>query len=165
MAVAPLPSAARDYVRAFDLTCIALWRDGRLGVSRNPTGADQAWWCPAKAAGAVVRSANANGRDVVAAAARLQTPLTDHATVAERATEAVGRIDTALTAAQRRGDLAFFNQLYKAQRVAAQGQGRGFMPYGLALRRLRIAVAHAAANGGQCTRSLMLSVFADGDAD
>ena len=25
------------------------------GVSRNPTGADQAWWCPAKAAGAIVR--------------------------------------------------------------------------------------------------------------
>ena len=123
MAVAPLPSAARDYVRAFDLTSIALWRDGRLGVSRNPTGADQAWWCPAKAAGAVVRAANANGRDVVAAAARLN-PLTDHATVAQRVGEAVGRIDDGLKAAQRRGDLAFFNQLYKAQRVAAQAAGR-----------------------------------------
>ena len=163
MAVAPLSHSARDYVRAFDLTCIALWRDGRLGVSRNPTGADQAWWCSAKAAGAIVRAANANGRDVVAAAARLKTPLTDHATVAQRVGEAVGRIDDGLKAAQRRGDLAFFNQLYKARRVAAQAQGRGFMPYGLALRRLRIAVAHAAANGGQCTRSLMLSVFADGE--
>ena len=159
MAVAPLSHSARDYVRAFDLTCIALWRDGRLGVSRNPTGADQAWWCSAKAAGAIVRAANANGRD----AARLKTPLTDHATVAQRVGEAVGRIDDGLKAAQRRGDLAFFNQLYKARRVAAQAQGRGFMPYGLALRRLRIAVAHAAANGGQCTRSLMLSVFADGE--
>ena len=163
MAVAPLPSKARDYCRAFDLVSIVLWRDGRLGVSRNPVGAEAAWWCPAKAAGAIVRAANANGKDVAAAAARLKTPLTDHATVAERATEAVDRIDTALTAAQRRGDLAFFNQLYKAQRVAAQAQGRGFMPYGLALRRLRIAVAHAAANGGQCSRSLMLSVFADGE--
>jgi hypothetical protein len=36
------------------------------------------------------------------------------------------------------------------------------MNYGLALRRLRQAVASAAANGGQCTRSLMLSVFGDG---
>jgi hypothetical protein len=60
-------------VRAFDLTCIDLWRDGRLGVSRNPTGAEQAWWCPAKAAGKIVRAANANGRDV-AAAARLPSP-------------------------------------------------------------------------------------------
>jgi hypothetical protein len=48
MAVAPLSHSARDYVRAFDLTCIDLWRDGRLGVSRNPTGAEQAWWCLAK---------------------------------------------------------------------------------------------------------------------
>ena len=162
MAIAPLSHSARDYVRAFDLTCIALWRDGRLGVSRNPTGADQARWCPAKAAGAIVRAANANGRDVVAAAARLHTPLTDHATVAERATEAVGQIDDSLRAAQRRGDLAFFNQLYKARRVAAAQRGCGFMSYGTALRRLRQAVAGAAANGGQCSRSLMLSVFADG---
>ena len=29
----------------------------------------QAWWCPAKAAGAIVRAANANGKDVIAAAA------------------------------------------------------------------------------------------------
>ena len=36
MAVVPLSHSARDYVRAIDLTCIALWRDGRLGVSRNP---------------------------------------------------------------------------------------------------------------------------------
>jgi hypothetical protein len=42
MAVAPLSHSARDYVRAFDLTCIALWHDGRLGVSRNPTGAEAA---------------------------------------------------------------------------------------------------------------------------
>jgi hypothetical protein len=148
-------------VRAFDLTCIALWRDGRLGVSRCPTGAAQAWWCSAKAAGAVVRAANSNGRDVVAAAARLKIPLTDHATVAQRVGEAVGRIDAGLSEAQRRGDLAFFNSAYKARRQAAAAQGKGFMSYGLALRRLRQAVAGAAANGGQCTRSLMLSVFSD----
>jgi hypothetical protein len=163
MAVAPLSHSARDYVRAFDLTCIALWRDGRLGVSRNPTGADQAWWCPAKAAGAIVRAANANGWDVVAAAARLHTPLTDHATVAQRVSEAVDRIDGSLQAAQRRGDLAFFNSTYRARRVAAQAAGQNFMSYGMALRRLRQAVAGAAANGGQCTRSLMLSVFGDAD--
>ena len=119
MAVAPLSHSARDYVRAFDLTCIALWRDGRLGVSRNPNGAEQAWWCPAKAAGELVRTTNTNGRDVAQAAARLHTPLTDHATVAERATEA------------------------------------------RALRRLRKAVAGAAANRGVITRSLMLSVFGE----
>jgi hypothetical protein len=61
---------------------------------------------------------------------------------------------------KRRGDLAFFNQAYKARRTAAAAQGHVFMSYGLALRRLRQAVAGAAADGGQCTRSLMLSVFA-----
>jgi hypothetical protein len=161
MAIAPLSSKARDYVRAYDLTSICQWRDGRLGVSRCPTGAEAAWWCSSKDAGAIVRAANANGRDVVAAAARLHTSLTDHATVAQRVDEAVGRIDDGLKAAQRRGDLAFFNRIYKAQRVAAAAQGRSFMSYGLALRRLRQAVAAAAANGGQVTRSLMSSVFED----
>ena len=167
MAVAPLSHSARDYVRAFDLTCTALWRDGRMGVSRNPTGADQAWWCPAKAAGELVRAANAGGRDaspaesVAAAAARLKTPLTDHATVAQRATEAVDRIDCTLNAARLRGDLAFFNGAYKARRQAAQAAGHGFMSYGTALRKLRKAVASVAANGGAVTRSLMLDVFGD----
>jgi hypothetical protein len=73
MAVAPLSHSARDYVRAFDLVSVCRWRDGRLGVSRNPKGAEQAWWCPAKDAGAVVRAANTNGRDVAQAAARLHT--------------------------------------------------------------------------------------------
>jgi hypothetical protein len=158
MAVAPPSHSARDYVRAFDLTCIALWRDGRLGVSRNPTGADQAWWCPAKAAGALVRAAEANGKDVAQAAARLKTPLTDHATVAQRATEAVDRIDCTLNAARLRGDLVFFNGAYKARRQAAQAAGRGFMSYGVALRK---AIASVAANGGAVTRSLMASVFDD----
>ncbi len=52
---------------------------------------------------------------------------------------------------------------FKAQRLAAQARGASFMPYGVALRRLRIAVAHAAANGGQCSQSLMLSVFGDAE--
>jgi len=30
----------RSRLRAFDLTSIALWRDGRLGVSRNPAGGE-----------------------------------------------------------------------------------------------------------------------------
>lgn len=150
MAVAPLSRDGRDYVRAFDLTSIALWRDGRLGVCRNPTGAQEAWWCPAQAAGQIVRAANANGKDVPAAAARLHVPLRDH-----------HAIDAGLNIAKQRGDLAFFNGAYKARRRAAQAEGHGFMTYGQALRRLRKAVAGAAANGGQCTRSVMLSVFGE----
>ena len=84
-----------------------------------------------------------------------------HCRVAQRATEAVDRIDRTLNAARLRGDLAFFNSAYKARRAAAAAQGRGFMSYGVALRRLRKAVASVAANGGAVTRSLMSSVFDD----
>ena len=125
MAIAPLSSKARDYVRAFDHTSICQWRDRRLGVSRCPTGAEAAWWCSSKDAGTVVRAANANGRDVVAAAARLHTPLTNHETVAERATEAVGRIDCTLNAARLRGDLAFFNNAYPKSDLRFQDHALG----------------------------------------
>jgi hypothetical protein len=100
-----------------------------------------------------------NGKDVPAAAARLHVPITDHFTVARRVGEAVGRIDASLTESQRRGALSFFNQEYRARRRAAAAQGKGFMPYGAALRRLRIAVAKAAADGGVITQPLMCSVF------
>jgi hypothetical protein len=73
--------------------------------------------------------ANANGHDVVAAAARLHTPLTDHATVAQRVEAAVSRIDAGLNIAKQRGDLAFFNAAYKPRRAAAQARGCGFMTY------------------------------------
>jgi hypothetical protein len=119
-------------VRAFDLISIALWRDGRLGVCRNPAGAEAAWWCPAKAAGKIVRAANANGRDVAQAATRCRVALTPHAVVAQRVGQAVNRIDARLNAAQLRGDLAFFNGAYKARRAAAQARGCGFMTYGQA---------------------------------
>jgi hypothetical protein len=49
-----------------------------------------------KVAGKIVRAANSKGRDVAAAAARLQPPLTDHATVDQRVTAAVTRINAGL---------------------------------------------------------------------
>ena len=54
--------------------------------------------------GQIVRAANANGKGVAAAAARLHLQLTPHAVVAQRVTAAVGRIDACLNAARRRGD-------------------------------------------------------------
>ena len=88
-------------------------------------------------------------------------PVAVHHVAIQRAGASVARIDATLAEAQRRGDLASFNQAYKARRAAAQARGCGFMPYAQALRRLRQAVAGVAANGGQCSRSLMLSVFGD----
>jgi hypothetical protein len=105
-------------------------------------------------AGAIVRAANANGRDV----ARYRVALTPHAFVARRGTAAVGRVDASLNAAQLRGDLAF-------RQPALQGPAR--RPWARlyelrqAPRRPRKAVAGAAANRGVITRSLMLSVFGE----
>jgi hypothetical protein len=45
--IPPLPHGVAAYVRAFDLTSIAVTRDGRLVVTRNPAGAQAAWWCSA----------------------------------------------------------------------------------------------------------------------
>ena len=78
-----------------------------------------------KSAGAIVRAANANGKDVTAAAAQLHTPLTDHVTVAEHATEAVDRIDCTLNAARLRGDLAFLNNAYPKSDLRFQDHALG----------------------------------------
>jgi hypothetical protein len=49
--IAPLTRAVRDYMAAFDLAAVCHYGDGRLGVSRNPKGAEAAWWCVAVKAG------------------------------------------------------------------------------------------------------------------
>jgi hypothetical protein len=41
----------RDYLCAFDLTAIAVTRDGRISATTDPAGAQAAWWCEAVKAG------------------------------------------------------------------------------------------------------------------
>src|SRR5215475_91951 len=41
--IEPLSPAVRDYFRAFDLTAIALMRDGGITAKRDPAGAATAW--------------------------------------------------------------------------------------------------------------------------
>ena len=53
----PLSHSARDYVRAFDLTSIALWRDGLLGVS--PNAPSKYGGAQPRPPGKIVRAANA----------------------------------------------------------------------------------------------------------
>ena len=110
----------------------------------------------------LIRDANADGKDVAAAAGRLKTPLTDHAVVAQRVEAAVGQIDAAL-ARLNRGRSGVLQSSLQGSTHGGCRSGARLMNYGVALRRPRQAVAGAAANGGQCTRSLMLSVFADGE--
>jgi hypothetical protein len=37
--IPPLPRAVIDYIVAFDLAAVCRYRNGRLGVTRNPAGA------------------------------------------------------------------------------------------------------------------------------
>ena len=46
-----LKRAAADYVHAFNIAAICAYRDGRIGVSRNPAGAAAAWWVEARETG------------------------------------------------------------------------------------------------------------------
>jgi hypothetical protein len=89
MAIAPLSHSARDYVRAFDLTSIALWRDGLLGVS--PHAPSKYGGAQPRPPGKIVRAANANFRDAVAAAAALPARRASH--VAAQRNPSVARVE------------------------------------------------------------------------
>jgi hypothetical protein len=158
MATIPtLPRGVSDYVAAFDLTSIAVTRDGRLVVTRNPAGAASAWWCPAKEASRIVRHARKDSGDIPAAAKALGVPVTVHHVAIQRAGASVARIDAALAQAQRDGAMRAFNTEYRRRREAASAIGRGFMSYERARARLRRAIADVIAAGGG--RDLDLTVI------
>jgi hypothetical protein len=151
-AIAPLPPAIAEYVARFDLTAVAVTRDGRVIVTRDPSGAraKAAWWCVASDAGPLLRWLLERGsHDVPFAARTLGSTVTEHATVVQRAATALGRIDAGLDKAQEDGLLRSFNAAYRAYRLAAKAEGRRFMGYAKARARLRAALASAAANGGK----------------
>jgi hypothetical protein len=92
-----------------------------------------------------------------ATAGRLGVTLTEHTTVMRRAKAAVGELDTCLAAVNAAGMLSFFNREYRVRRLAAHAAGRSFLPYAEAHRRLRRALASAAATGSM--PELMHQVF------
>jgi hypothetical protein len=118
--IAPLPRAVMDYIAAFNLAAVCRYRDGRLGVARNPKCAEAAWWCEAFKAGPVIREAGRHSGDIPAAARALGVALTDHATVLARATAGVRRIEAGIAWT---GVLHEFNQEYRRRRLEAQGRG------------------------------------------
>ena len=157
MTVTALPRSVARYIAGFNLAAVCRYRDGRLGVSRDPEGAGEAWWCLETQAGAVVKRARREGGDILAAARALGIPLTAHTLLISRAKSASGRIDAALSKAQRGGNLKFFNSEYRARRQAAAAAGRSFMSYRAAQGRLRKAITGVAAGGP--TRDLVARVF------
>ena len=157
--ISALPREAKSYFGAFGIAAVVVYRDGRVGVSRDPAGAVAAWWVEADQAGGVVKQARKNGGDIPAAARELGVTLTAHDVVIARAKAATARIDNALSEAQACGDLQFFNREYKRRRTAAAAAGQSFMSYGQARTRLHKTIATVAANGGTVTRTLIDGVF------
>jgi hypothetical protein len=68
--------------------------------------------------------------------------------VLEHAGAAVHRIKEQLEFLQRTGGLQMFNQHYRARRIAAEAAGQKYMGYGVAMAKLRRALAGAAAGSG-----------------
>jgi hypothetical protein len=77
----------------------------------------------------------------------------------QRASSSVARIDAALSEAQRRGLMKFFNGEYRRRRAAASTRGHGFMTYERARARLRRAIAGVIAAGGVIGASLVVQAF------
>jgi hypothetical protein len=147
MAIAPLSKPVADYIKQFGLTSVCRYRDGRLGVTRDPTRADHAWWLPADQAGAVLKLARQAGGDVEGAARMAGIVLADHATVLARAEAAVAKISTRLDQAQKTGVLHAFNAEYQRRRIEASQQGHGFLSYRQARARLQRVLTEVAATG------------------
>jgi hypothetical protein len=162
--IAPLPPAIASYVGRFELTALAVTRDNRIIVTRDPAGAKAAWWCKAEDAGPLLRWLVSHlSHDAPYAARTLRLVVTEHATVVQRAAAAVARIEVGLDRAQKEGLLAQFNRAYKAHRLAAKANGKHFIGYQQAQARLKAALASAAAKGGEVEPAeLFANVFSDG---
>jgi len=63
----------------------------------------------------------------------------------ERVTAATDKIRRRIDASNGNGSLGLFNRAYRERRTVAMREGRHMIPYGLALHRLRLAMADAAA--------------------
>jgi hypothetical protein len=104
MAITPLSKAVADYIKAFDLVALVVWRDGRIGATRDPAGAARAWWCQAASVGMVVKAARRNGADIETAARSTGGEIVGHAVVLARAEAAIAKINSGMQWAQRAGD-------------------------------------------------------------
>ena len=146
-----------SYFRTFDLAAVAVTRDGRLFSTRDPSGAEAAWWLQACDVGAVLAKARADSGDVPKAAAKLGVKVVEHSAALQRTEELSKRLDTRMHAAQETGDLVIFNREYRRRRLQAQAAGEPFLPYRAAVRRLRKVLTEVAA--GKPPAGIMKRVF------
>ncbi|MCK1671076.1 hypothetical protein [Bradyrhizobium sp. 150] len=158
----PLPEKReRDYIAAIGIAAVFVTASGMVRASRDLAASARtlevviidAWWLETREAAELLARTVRRGRPtrgveargmVGAEAARLGLQLTPHAVVLARAVVAARNVDRALRAANRRGDLAWFNRAFKARR-----QGGDRTSFATAWGRLRQAVARRAVLAGQ----------------
>lgn len=160
--ISKLPASSRDYLEAFGVRAVCVSPTGKVSHTDDPEGASLAWWCPEKDARRAAAEARHNG-DIEEAARRLGVRLTEHTRAAERAAEKTAKLEAALREANANGLLQWFNAEFRRRRLAATKDGRKFMPYTVAQRRLRTAMAGIIAAGGQVERSALAVVFEAAD--
>ncbi len=172
-----LPRGSRQYLAAFDLRAIAIARKGEIIVTKDPTGCRAAFWCLSKDAERVAaearRTRNAEDeedgipleRHIVDAGYRLGVGLTGHLALAERVARSAARLEALTRAAANDGLLKFFHNEYRRRREVARAAGKKFLPFAVAQRRLKQALARAAVMGGvPPATSLIAEVFKTGTA-
>jgi hypothetical protein len=133
--------------------------DGIAKLAVNPritSGADTVW-LPGNQAIGLTRAARAiAGPDPDAprlasalhqAAAQQKIALTEHDTAMRRAALAVNEHEATFGAMRKEGRLKSFNAAYAQYRQAAADRGEGFVSYGIALQRLKLALAPQLAEG------------------
>jgi hypothetical protein len=158
----PIPAiqaSVLKYFETFDISAVARTRDGRLVSTRNPAGYVAAWWGRAVDVGLVLDRARADSGDVVAAAAALRIKLVEHSAALQRTETIVARLDARVTQAQQSGDLGLLNKEYRRRRLQAQAAGEPFLPYRVAVRRLRKVLTEVAA--GKAAPGIIARVFDD----
>jgi hypothetical protein len=66
--IPPLSANVKKYIAEFDVCTVVRYCGGGLGTTRDPQGAEPAYWVEASHAGAILKRARNNGGDIVAAA-------------------------------------------------------------------------------------------------
>jgi hypothetical protein len=171
----PDTRAALAYLKASGARAISVVEvDGvaafRVGTRNNPN-ATIVFWIATVNAKPVVKCAqrlagvNQNIDDAVVslkkAATECRATLTPHDTAISRAAGAARRLDEYLSSVRGAGTLREFKRAFTVRREAAMAAGRGFMPYKIAMSRLRLALVPLLQNGGKPAvgASLFATVF------
>jgi hypothetical protein len=161
LARSPNRKRAVEYLAACGATAITVIdRDGNASIiiGKTATGIVAArWWIAAQDAQRVASGARrlagegAEVSEVIEAVQRsagsLRAALTPDEVAIRRAADSMMRLDAKIEAMKRDGTLRDFGARYKAARMRAKSEGRGYLSYNQALSRLKKLLIPALTSG------------------